>query len=115
MTQIGEFTRTPDGYSGRVRTMTLDVEVSLVPVEPSDSENAPNFRVHLSGDDGSEVGPEIGAAWNRNGERAGDYVALVIDDPVFVQPVRANLFQSGDDQMAWGLYWNRPPRRGERD
>ena len=24
------------------------------------------------------------------------------------------LFQSGDDKTAWGLHWNRPPKRGER-
>ncbi len=111
MPQIGQFTRTKSGYSGHVRTLSLDAALSLVPAEPSDAENAPDYRVHL----GDEDGPEVGAGWKRTGEKAGEYVSLLLDDPVFAQPVRANLFQSGDDKTAWGLHWNRPPKRGERD
>jgi len=111
MPQIGQFTRTESGYSGHVRTLTLDAALSLFPAEPSDAENAPAYRVHL----GDEDGPEVGAGWKRTGEKAGEYVSLLLDDPVFAQPVRANLFQSGDDKTAWGLHWNRPPKRGERD
>ncbi|MFG1379915.1 DUF736 family protein, partial [Xanthobacter autotrophicus ATCC 700551] len=44
-----------------------------------------------------------------------DYVSLVIDDPVFLQPIRAHLFQSLIDRTAWGLHWTRPSKRGERD
>ncbi len=115
MSQIGRFTRTKSGYSGRIHTLTLDAELVLVPAEHSDAENAPDYRIHLGDADGPEVGPEVGAAWKRTGEKAGDYVSLLIDDPAFVQPIRANLFQSGDDKSAWSLHWNRPPRRGERD
>ncbi len=115
MSQIGRFTRTKSGYSGRIHTLTLDTELVLVPAEHSDAENAPDYRIHLGDDDGPEVGPEVGAAWKRIGEKAGDYVSLLIDDPAFVQPIRANLFQSGDDKSAWSLHWNRPPKRGERE
>lgn len=111
MPQIGEFTRTKTGYAGRIRTVALDVEMVLIPAERSDAENAPDYRIHLRDDDG----PEIGAGWKRTGEKAGDYVSLQIDDPSFRQPIRANLFQSGDDKSAWGLHWNRPPKRSERD
>ena len=111
MPQIGEFTRTKTGYAGRIRTVALDVEMVLIPAERSDAENAPDYRIHLRNDDG----PEIGAGWKRTGEKAGDYVSLQIDDPSFRQPIRANLFQSGDDKSAWGLHWNRPPKRSERD
>ncbi len=34
MPQIGQFTRTKSGYSGRVRTLTLDAELALLPAEP---------------------------------------------------------------------------------
>ena len=112
MAQIGLFTRTTSGYSGRLHTLTIDVLIALVPAEPSDAENAPAYRLHL-GEDGD--GPEIGAGWKHTGERAGEYVALLIDDPVFMQPIRANLFQNGDDNSSWSLQWNRPPKRGERD
>ena len=111
MAQIGEFTRTQSGYSGRIRTLLLDVELALVPTGMSDAENAPDYRIHLREEDG----PEVGAGWKRTGERAGEYVALLLDDPAFVQPIRANLFRSGDDGTAWGMRWNRPLRRAERD
>lgn len=111
MAQIGQFTRTTSGYSGRLHTLTFVADIALVAVEPSDAENAPAYRIHL-GEDGE--GPEIGAGWKHTGERAGEYVALLIDDPAFVQPIRANLFQNGDDKSSWSLQWNRPPRRGEQ-
>ncbi len=111
MPQIGEFTRTKNGYAGRIRTLSLDVEIALIPAEHTDAENAPDYRVHHGNDDG----PEIGAGWKRTGEKAGDYVSLQIDDPALAQPIRANLFQSAEDKSAWSLHWNRPPKRGERD
>lgn len=110
MPQIGEFTRTKNGYAGRIRTLSLDVEIVLIPAEHTDAENAPDYRVHHANDDG----PEIGAGWKRTGEKAGDYVSLQIDDPTLAQPIRANLFQSAEDKSAWSLHWNRPPKRGER-
>lgn len=112
MSLIGQFSRTTSGYAGRVRTLTIDAELVLVPAENSDAENAPDFRIHLGSDDD---GPEVGAGWKRTGEKAGDYVSLQLDDPAFGHPIRANLFQSADDKSAWGLHWNRPPKRGERD
>ena len=42
------------------------------------------------------IGPEVGAGWKRNGEKAGDYVSLHLDDPSLRQPIRANLFQADD-------------------
>jgi uncharacterized protein (DUF736 family) len=111
MSQIGQFTRGKSGFSGHVRTFTLDVALVLVPADPSDAENAPDYRVHL----GAEDGPEVGAGWKRSTEKAGNFVSLLLDDPVFVQPIRANLFQSSDDKTAWTLHWNRPSKRGDRD
>lgn len=111
MTQIGQFTRGKSGFSGQIRTFTLDVTVVLVPSETSDAENAPDYRAHL----GVEDGPEVGAGWKRSSEKAGNFVSLLLDDPAFVQPIRANLFQSPDDKTAWTLHWNRPSKRGDRD
>src|SRR3546814_2030249 len=70
MPLIGQFSRTKSGYAGRVRTLSVDAEVVLVPADNSDAENAPDFRIHLGSDDD---GPEIGAGWKRTGEKAGDY------------------------------------------
>jgi uncharacterized protein (DUF736 family) len=111
MTQIGDFKRTKSGYAGRIRTLALDIELILVPADYSDAENAPDYRIHR----GDDEGPEIGAGWKRVGEKAGDYISLQLDDPTLPQPIRANLFQSGDDKSAWSLHCNRPPKRTEQD
>src|SRR3546814_18174543 len=111
MPQIGEFTRTKNGYAGRIRTLSLDVEIALIPAEHTDAENAPDYRVHHGNDDG----PEIGAGWKRTGEKAGDYVSLQIDDPAPAQPIRATLFQSAEDKSSRSLQLNRPPNSGHRD
>ncbi|MEJ1978609.1 MAG: DUF736 domain-containing protein [Acetobacteraceae bacterium] len=110
MAQIGEFKRTKSGFSGRIRSLALDVELVLVPADHSDAENAPDYRIHLGDDDG----PEVGAGWKRTGERAGEYVSLQLDDPSFGQPIRANLFQADDKGSVFNLLWNRPPRRDEK-
>jgi uncharacterized protein (DUF736 family) len=85
----------------------------LIPVDKRDAENAPDYRIHLGDDDGTEVGPEVGAGWKRSGEKAGDYISLRLDDPSFGQPIRANLFQANEAGTAFDLLWNRPPRRNE--
>ena len=115
MPQIGEFTREETGFIGNLLTLLLVQDIIIVPTEPSDAENAPDYRVHVFDATSNETTAEIGAGWKRTGEKAGDYVSLQIDDPAFGHPIRANLFQSADDKSAWALNWNRPPKRGERD
>jgi uncharacterized protein (DUF736 family) len=111
MTQIGQFTRTKSGYSGRLAALGIDAELTLVRAESSEAENAPDYRVLLGGEEGSE----IGAGWKHVGERAGDYVSIQLDSPLFPKPLRANLFRSGDDGTAWGLHWTRPAKSRRED
>ena len=111
MAQIGTFKRTKIGLSGRIRTLALDADLVLVPIDKSDAENAPDYRLHLRNDDGAEIGPEVGAGWKRSGEKAGDYISLQLDDPSFAQPIRANLFQADDNGTEFDVLWSRPPRR----
>jgi uncharacterized protein (DUF736 family) len=111
MTHIGLFARTADGYTGHLRTLTLDVELTLVPAEHADAENAPDYRIHRGAD---ADGPEVGAGWKRTGEKAGDYVAMLIDDPTLTQPLRANLFQSDVKGKAFALLWTRPAKREDK-
>ena len=111
MSQIGFFTRDAGSYTGRIHTAMLDIELVIIPVNNSDATNAPDYRIHL----GSEDGPEIGAGWKQTGEKAGDYISILIDDPAFMQPIRANLFKSSRNGNAYHLLWNRPPKRTERD
>lgn len=111
MSAIGAFQKTESGWSGHIRTLVIDADVVLVPAKKSDAENAPDFRIHLDDKDGLEVG----AAWKETGEKAGDYLSFQLNDPTFAQPLRANLFQSRDDENAWSLHRNRPKPRNEQD
>lgn len=111
MPQIGHFTRTQSGYCGRVRTLSFDLELTFVPAENADVENAPAYRIHLGGEDG----PEVGAGWKHTGDRAGAFVSVVLDDPVFEHPIRARLFQSDEDGRNWGMHWTRQKKREEQE
>jgi len=91
----------------------LDAQVILISIDNGDAENAPDYRIHLGDVGGSEVGPEVGAGWKRTGEKAGEYISLLLDDPSFRQPIRANLFQVDDKGTEFDLLWSRPPRRHE--
>lgn len=107
MATIGQFTRKDAGYVGQLRTLKLDQALSLTPADPSEAENAPDYRIRLGGEDG----PDVGAAWKRKSDKAGDYVALLIDDPTLGAPIFANLFQSTVDRTLWLLTWSRPRPR----
>lgn len=111
MPQIGEFTRHQTGYSGRIQTLNLNLEVAIVAAEASDADNAPDYRVHAGGEEGAA----IGAGWKHSSEKAGEFISLQIDDPTFAQPIRAYLFQNNDDRKSWSLQWSRQRDRAEKD
>jgi uncharacterized protein (DUF736 family) len=104
--RIGYFVKGDGGYAGHLHTLSLDIELVLVDVDKSENETAPDFRVIAGSDDEAR---EIGAGWKHVGETAGDYVAIQIDDPAFIQPLRANL--SHDDGTGYHLVWSRQSKR----
>ena len=105
---IGNFESAQDGYAGRVQTLRVDAELNIVPAQPSDTENAPQWRVMLGE---GEFAIEIGAGWNRTGARAGAYIAVQIDDPTLPKPLRANLVRSHNEPQQYQLLWSRPAAR----
>lgn len=107
MAQIGTFTRNGDGFSGNITTLVLEAKLAILPAGKSDAEKAPDHRVYCDG-------VEIGAAWDRTGEKAGAWLSVAIDDPSFIQPIRASLFRSDVDKDQWTLHWNRSSKRDER-
>lgn len=104
--RIGTFVAADGGFAGQLHTLTLDIDLVLVPADPSDSASTPDFRV-IAGE-GDEA-REVGAGWKHVGGKAGDYVAIQIDDPALIQPLRANLFRG--EGNAHVLVWSRPSRR----
>ena len=61
MANIGIFSAEKDGFTGQLRTLTLNVKVKLVPNDKGDNESAPDFRVQAASYD-------IGAAWKKTSE-----------------------------------------------
>lgn len=104
------FEPTANGYAGRVRLFGINEAIALVEAEPSDADNAPAYRIHLDDEDG----PDIGGAWKRVGERAGDYIALEIDSPLFSALFRPALFQIDDEGRNFRLAWKRSKAREDR-
>ena len=111
MAHIGTFEHTSDGYFGRLRTLTLDTDLAIVPAAPSDIKNAPDFRVLIGK---NAKNPAIGAGWQRKSERVGDYLTLVIDDPTFARSIRARLVKHDDKGSVYHLRWNRASQSKER-
>ena len=102
---------TDNGYAGNIRLFGIDEAIVLVTMESNDADNAPDYRVHLD----NEHGPDIGGAWKRVGERAGDYIALEIDSPLFPAPFRPVLFRADDKGQTLRLSWKRPRAREDRN
>jgi len=100
--QIGTFTRSGNGFSGQVRTLTIERSVSLEPVD-SQSDRAPDFRVFIGGFEG-------GIGYCRTSERGHDYISLVLDDPTFPKAIWCNLLL-GERPTGLPLMWDRPKRK----
>lgn len=61
MANIGIFIAEKYGFTGTLRTLTLNVKVKLVPNDKGDNESAPDHRLQAAGHD-------IGAAWKKTSE-----------------------------------------------
>ena len=98
MANIGTFSAQQDGYTGTVRTLTLNVKVKLVP-NTKESDSSPDFRI-VAGN-----GMEIGAAWKKISRAERPYLSVTLDDPSFPTTIYARLVD-GDDG-AFNLIWTR--------
>lgn len=105
------FEPTDNGYAGRARHFGINEAIVLVATEPNDVENAPSYRIHLD----DENGPDVGGAWKRVGERAGNYITLEIDSPLFPELFRPALFRVDDEGRTYRLVWKRLRPREDRD
>lgn len=102
MATIGTFSRTGNGFTGSVKTLTLNVKsVKFVPTE-GESENGPDFRVFAGT-------TEFGAAWKKKSDKGNDYLSVKLDDPSFPAPIYATLIEV-DGEEGLQLIWSRPNR-----
>lgn len=98
MATIGTFTRTENGYSGSVKTLTLNVKsVKFVPAE-GDNEKGPDYRIFAGA-------IEFGAAWKKRSDKGNDYLSVKLDDPSFPAPIYGSLVAGEGEELP--LIWSR--------
>jgi uncharacterized protein (DUF736 family) len=103
MAIIGTFTRTADGFSGSLKTLTLNSKLQFVPETNKSSDSAPDYRIVLGS-------LEVGAAWQRTAKESGrDYWSVKLDDPAFIAPLYASLVET-EDGKTLNLLWSRRSR-----
>ncbi|BBF79942.1 DUF736 domain-containing protein [Asticcacaulis excentricus] len=82
MSIIGTFVKSDTGFTGTIKTVSL------------------NFKARL-------VETEGGAGWKRTAENSRAYISIKLDDPSFPHPIYASLFE-GEDPDTFNLLWSRP-------
>lgn len=105
MAKIGTFKKASGELRGQIVTLAVQAKSVRIAADEHASGNAPSHRVYV-GD------AEVGAAWTK---RTGDdrpYLSVKLDDPSFVAPIFAQLFEGEGDE--YDLVWSRPTRR-DRD
>jgi len=98
MATIGTFTADTNGYTGTLRTLTLNVKVKLVANDKGENGKAPDFRLQAAGYD-------IGAAWKKTSEAGREYLSVTLDDPSFPAAIYARLIEGEDGTH--DLLWTR--------
>ncbi|MDI4232495.1 DUF736 domain-containing protein [Bradyrhizobium sp. Arg237L] len=95
MATIGTFTKNEAGFTGVVKTLTLNVKAKFIPAE-KESDKAPDFRI-LAG------AVEFGAAWKKTAQNGREYLSVRLDDPSFAAPIFANLIEGeeANHQLIW--------------
>ena len=98
MPTIGTFTKSENGFSGQIKTVTLNVKAKFAPAE-KDNEKAPDYRIFAGQ-------TELGAAWKKTSNAGREYLSVKLDDPTFPAPIFASLVavEGGDGYV---LIWSR--------
>jgi len=95
---IGLFTKGDNGYTGSLKTLTLNVKARITPAE-KENDKAPDYRVFAGQ-------TEFGAAWKKTSNSGREYLSVKLDDPSFPAPIYASLVEAeGEDGYA--LIWSR--------
>ena len=80
MATIGTFTASNNGFTGSVKTLTLNVKATFVANE-KENDKAPDYRI-LAG------ATEFGAAWKKTArETDREYLSVKLDDPISAAPI----------------------------
>ena len=99
MATIGTFTTSDNGYTGSIKTLTLNIKAKFTASE-KDNDKAPDYRIFAGS-------TEFGAAWKktvRDSDR--EYLSVKLDDPSFPAPIYASLVKV-EGEEGFTLIWSR--------
>ena len=95
MATIGTFTAQGDGYTGSIKTLTLNVKAAVLRPNEKSDDNAPDSRIFAGQ-------PEFGAAWKKTIQQNREYLSVKLDDPSFPAPIYASLVEvEGGHSLIW--------------
>ena len=98
MANIGTFTKTSDGYTGVIHTLTMNLKaVQFRPTDKTEGKG-PDYRVMAGA-------AELGVAWKKTAKNERDYLSVKLDAPSLPREIFAKLFDSED---GYDLVWSRP-------
>jgi uncharacterized protein (DUF736 family) len=95
---IGTFTKSENGFTGSVKTLTLNAKTKIAAAE-TENDKAPGYRVTANG-------VEFGAAWRKTSREGRQYLSVKLDDPSFPAPIYAYLVEAEDGE-SFTLIWSR--------
>lgn len=100
MATIGQFRAVENGFEGTISTLSMARKVQIIPNENKKSDQSPDFFVKTGQCD-------LGFARRQlsEGENPKPYISVFLDDPSFVEPIWAALFEK---QGKAELVWSRP-------
>ena len=100
MATIGSFTKSDNGFSGSVHTLSVKAKARFQAEADKEKAAAPDYRIFAGA-------VEIGAAWRKTARETGrDYLSVKLDDPIFAAPIYASLVEAEDGQ-SYSLIWSR--------
>ena len=95
MATIGTFTPQGDGYTGSIKTLTLNVKTAVLRPNEKSDDKAPDYRIFAGQ-------TEFGAAWKRTSQQDREYLSVKLDDPSFPAPIYASLVEvDGKHNLIW--------------
>ena len=101
MALIGTFVPTSDGFTGRIKTLLLDEDLTFPVLRELVGDNTPDLLI-TPGKQGE--GPFVGAARKRRTEKGTEFISVQIDDLSFSGPIFAGLFPSEKSPALYNLY-----------
>jgi uncharacterized protein (DUF736 family) len=95
---IGKFVKDGPDFDGRLAMLTFQENAMILPTRGRRGNSAPDYRVYANG-------VQIGEARRASDKRGRLCLSVLLDDPVFLQPIVCKLVEDGF--LSYRLVWSR--------